>query len=145
MRDSIRASIERVAKMAFDFSAPTSGDQMFHVCGKTGVRTSVLSIQWTNFRDNAEGVEAYGMGMEAQEERLVVFLRSYLEASGITSIAPDDWFEILGKRWDLSIGEPIIVATGPSGATSPEIRVMLRQATERDHTKDVSEFGFDLT
>jgi len=124
---------------AWDFAA---GDLIVYVDGD-GVQHTILSVEWNNVRTTAEGVEIYEAGIDGQEERVLLFLKSYLESQGISSFDLSGYFLIEGSRWDFSEGEAVQGALGPLGASHHVVQVLLRKAIETENAVVSAEFGFD--
>lgn len=130
--------------MATGYEFMKSGDIWIYVA-PDGTEYSICTVDWSNAQARAEGLEIFGAGVADQEERILVFLKSYLEAAGVTKFDPaGGYFKCAGVRYDFQADRPIIVHAGPSDDTSNLIWFTVRKAVELEHTVSGS-IGFDLT
>lgn len=138
MRENIRNSLVRVSRTGWDFAA----GELVTLCRKDGFRKNLLTLRWTRDRDNAEGLWLDEAGIRDQGEAMLLFHVGYLQSQGVETVEPDDWFEILGERWDLDRRNQRVIATGPTADNHAVIRVVVRKAVELNKTIDGESFGW---
>ena len=105
-------------------------------------QTSLLTVDWSNAQARAEGLEIFGAGVEDQDERILVFLKTYLAQARIVAFDPAGYFLRLNERFDFQTDLPIRVHSGTSEDSSNLIWFTVRKAIETEHTVPGSDFRF---
>jgi hypothetical protein len=103
----------------------------------------LVGIRWEPDTDRStfEGLEIDAAGMRNQEERNVLFLKSYLVTKQAT-IVPTKHFLINGDRWDFAKDKPIRTELAPLGGWQGLLMVTIRKAVELNKSTAGTEFTY---
>ena len=105
-----------------------AGDTVTHIT-KAGVRTQLLSIMWDWDQARAEGLVIDEAGIRNQNERFLLFEKTYLTSKSVT-ISATDTYEIDSELWQMSDSTPIVTRTVPICGVHNLIQVTIRKAVE---------------
>jgi hypothetical protein len=110
-----------------------------------GTETDLVGMRWEPDSEASrvfEGLKIDAAGMQDQQERNVLFLKSYLAEQEV-DIVPTMSFLIDGERWDLAEGRPIRRDLAPLGGWQGLLMITIRKAVEINKSATGTTFTYE--